>query len=390
MRLKILYLVDYLPEREGAGGTERQILQLIAHLDRDRWEPRLALLRATPAAARRFSMPCPFDVLDIPTLARPAGVRKLFGLSRYVRRHGFDVAHIFMNDASIAGPPFCRLGGAKVVVSRRDMGFWYTTANLRLLRIANLFVTRIVANSDAVRRNVHARERFPLSRTDVIYNGHDPARFSVDALSGFRERHHIGPSDPIVGMVANMNPWKRHADLLRAFAWVREAHPRAHLVLIGSGPLKDALERSAACLGIGPAVHIQGSIDEVVPLLKHFSVGVLCSESEGFSNAVIEYMGAGKPTVCTNVGGNGELIADRETGYLVDPGDVAALANRISVLLAEPARAELMGVRAAAAAGRLTIRRMADLHMDLYDRLREPRRTSADARVRSAAAGDVV
>jgi glycosyltransferase involved in cell wall biosynthesis len=295
-------------------------------------------------------------------------VSKLLKLTRLVRTGRFPLVHIFLNDAAIAAPPFCRIAGARVIASRRDMGFWYTSTNLRALRVSNLFVNRMVANSDAVRRNVAAREGYPSSRIEVVSNGHNPERFNAAPLVGFRERLNIGPSDPIVGMVANFNPWKRHVDLIHAFARVRERHPTARLVLVGSGATGPS--RSAArALGLCSAIHILEGVGEAIPLVKHFAIGVLSSESEGASNAVIEYMGSGKPTVCTNVGGNSELIRDGETGFLVTPGDIATMAHRINLLLDQPAVAESLGHRARLDAEGLTSHRMAESHMNLYDEL---------------------
>ena len=366
--MKILYVMDALEWGETAAGTEGQLMQLLTHLDRDRFEPRLAVFRPTAYTASGRTFPCPLTVLDIPKLLHASSVMKLARLSGHIRSSGVRVVHVFLNDASIAAPFFCRIGGARVVVSRRDMGFWYTKAALGALRVSNLFVSRIVTNSDAVRRNVHHREGYPLGRIDVVTNGHDPARFDVAPLEGFRERFNIGPADPVVGMVANFNPWKRHTDLVRAFARVRREHPSAHLVLVGTGATSEtrALARE---LGLEGAVHVVEGVTEAIPVVKHFTVGVLCSESEGLSNAVIEYLGSGKPVVCTNVGGNVELVQEGETGFLLAPGDVDALADRITRLLAHPTMTAAMGQRAATVALRFTSRRMAESHMDLYHRL---------------------
>jgi glycosyltransferase involved in cell wall biosynthesis len=114
-------------------------------------------------------------------------------------------------------------------------------------------------------------------------------------------------------------------------------------------------------------VHLLGAVADAIPVVKHFAVGVLCSESEGFSNAVMEYMGCGVPSVCTNVGGNGELIRDGETGYLVRPFDVDSLADRIDRLLSQRDAAEAMAVRAQSAARRFTSARMAERHMAIYE-----------------------
>jgi L-malate glycosyltransferase len=366
--MKILYVMDALHWGETAAGTEGQLLQLLTHLDRDRFEPHLAVFRPTPYTRSAAAFPCALTVLNIPKLLHPGSLMKLARLAAYVRSGGFRIVHVFLNDASIAAPFFCRIGGAHVIVSRRDMGFWYTKSILRALRVSNLFVNRIVANSDAVRRNVHQEERYPLARIDVLANGHDPARFNAEPMPEFRARFNIGAHDPIVGMVANFNAWKRHIDLVRAFVRVSIAHPTAHLVLVGGGDA-EPLRAEARQHGLDRRVHIVEGITNAIPVVKHFTVGVLCSDSEGASNAVMEYMGSGKPTVCTNVGGNPELIDDNITGFLITPRDVDALAARIDHLLANADAAATMGQLARLTANRFTSRRMADAHMDLYEGL---------------------
>jgi glycosyltransferase involved in cell wall biosynthesis len=309
------------------------------------------------------------SVLDITKLRHPSAAVKLLKLAAHIRAARFQLAHVFLADASLTAPFFCRLGGAQVIASRRDLGFLHTPAHQAALRVSNVFVTRIVTNSHAVKQSVHDRERYPLDRIDVVYNGHDPRRFDAAPQSGFRERLNIGPTDPIVGMVANLHAWKRHDDLLRAFALVRQRHPRAHLVLVGSGVREAFLKELVGALGIQSAVHWLGGVADVIPVVRHFTVGVLCSDSEGLSNAILEYMSCGKPSVCTNVGGNGELVTDGETGFLVDARDIDSLADRIDRVLAKPWLCESMGRRASDSARRFTGRRMADSHMELYDRL---------------------
>jgi L-malate glycosyltransferase len=100
---------------------------------------------------------------------------------------------------------------------------------------------------------------------------------------------------------------------------------------------------------------------------------VLCSESEGLSNSVIEYMQAGRPVVCTNVGGNPELVVEGVSGYLVEVGDHAALADRMMVLLSDETVARAMGEK-----GRKSIMnicatsRMLEAQMACYDEVLSP------------------
>ncbi|HWP99049.1 MAG TPA: glycosyltransferase [Vicinamibacterales bacterium] len=369
----IVYLVDsYTGPR---AGTEVQLLELLRGLDRRRFEPSLAVLRPTPFIAEPGRLPCAsVQVLRIHRLLSPRSWFRMAAFAATLRRRGVRLAHIFFNDASVIGPPFLRLAGIRIVVARRDMGFWYTPAMLRCLRVSGRFVDAVVANCEAVRLNVHRLERYPLARARVIPNGQRLERFLAPADPTLRSRLGIPPEAPIVGMVANLKPIKRHEDLLRAFSIVRLQHPTAHLLLAGSGELEADLRTLAHHLDLAGCVHFAGPVDDAVPVVRHCAVCVLSSESEGLSNALIEYLGCAKPVVCTNTGGNAEVVREGENGFLVEVGDVAALADRIGRLLADPALARTMGRRARRRfVDRYTVDRMLAEHMRLYDELLETR-----------------
>jgi glycosyltransferase involved in cell wall biosynthesis len=366
---RVLYVIDEYST--AAAGTERQLLQLVNGLDRSRYEPHLAVFRDTPFLRGGSVFRCPVHVLDIASLRTPAALVRLARLARLVARLDIELAHVFFNDASIAAPFFCRLGGARVIAARRDMGFWYTPSILRALRLSNRFVDMVVANSDAVRRNVHDCEGVPLDQITLIGNGHDPRRFEDPPAAGFRERLGIAPEDRVIGMVANLYPRKRQADLIRALPAISSSGRRVHAVLVGAGPDERPLLDLAASLGLAGSVHVVRGVSDVAPVIKHFDVAVLCSESEGFSNAILEYAFCGRPIVCTNVGGNPEFIKPGETGLHVACGDILGLAAAISELLASPSLGRRLGEHARQAAlDGYTSATMLDAHMDLYDRAR--------------------
>jgi glycosyltransferase involved in cell wall biosynthesis len=104
---------------------------------------------------------------------------------------------------------------------------------------------------------------------------------------------------------------------------------------VGEGHLRGELEARARDLGLAERLVFRGKVADVPRLLADWDVGVLCSDSEGFSNALLEYMLAGCAAVATDVGGNREALADGETGLLVPPGDAAALAAAIGRCLAD-------------------------------------------------------
>jgi glycosyltransferase involved in cell wall biosynthesis len=329
-RIKVMYLLDtYIGPY---AGTEKQLLSLINNLDRSRFAPCLTVLRPTPYLEQN-KLPCPVEILDIPRIRSPGTAIKLWRYACSLVRRRFSVVHVLFNDASVVAPFFLRLAGLRVVVSRRDMGFWYTRGNLRLLRLNRFFVDKVVTNSRAVKRNVEQAEGFPTQKIQVIYNGYQPANDPSSSPAAVRTRLGVDGNASIVGVVANLRPIKRLVDLIDAFSLVLKAHPASCLVLVGDGEERKNLERRARSLGIESAVRFAGRVPYTLPFVREFTVGVLCSESEGFPNAVIEYMYCGKPTVCTDAGGASEIVQHGVNGFLVPVGDVAAMAEYVTRLL---------------------------------------------------------
>lgn len=366
--IKIMYLMDYYYDING--GTEGQLFELIKGLDGKLFEPHLFVFRPTDfVTKKKNSFPCPITILNVGKLATIDTILKLIKLSHFIKKENFKIVHIFFKDAALIAPLFCKMGGACVVSSRRDMGFWYTSSSIKVLQISNLFVDRIIANSKAVKENVLQKEGPSEKKVLVIYNGHDEQRFKAPPLSGFRESLGIGPDDPIIGMVANLYPIKRQADLLKAFVYIRERFKNAHIVFVGEGKdesYPSLLKKIAVDLRVDQNTHFVGRILDVIPVIKHFTIGVLCSESEGLSNSILECMGCGIPVVCTNVGGNPEIIKDGVNGFLTSVGDVYQLADKISKILSDRSLAALMSQKAIQTAEKFTVKNMIDSHTDLY------------------------
>ena len=371
---KVMYLLD---RYEGPhAGTEGQLMQLIQHLDRARFEPEMTLLRASEYT-ERHALPCPARVLGIDSLASARALRIIFRFAADLRRRGFSLVHCYFNDVSMIAPPVLKLFGIRVIVSRRDMGFWYNRWNLAALRLAARFVDRCIANSIAVKRFVSRREWMPGNRISVIYNGYAPRDPALVEADPGCEPGAVPDGARIVGIVANLKPIKRIDDLVRAFAIVLRRVPDAYLVSIGAsdrpsqGPSnRQRQEELCRQLGIRDRVLFTGQLADPATYVRRFSVAVLCSESEGFSNAIIEYMQAGRPVVCTDTGGNPELVSEGQNGFLVPVGDVKALADRIIRLLTDRALAERMGKASLEAVqSRYSHTRMVQEHMDCYDQV---------------------
>jgi len=317
----------------------------------------------------------PLHVLNVNRLRSPRSLWRIIRAALWAKHAGFDVAHIFFNDSAIVFPILLNLLGIPVVVSRRDLGIWYTGSNLPILRIVARFVDAVIANCEAVRQAVISQEGFPAKRVFVIYNG---VRRKVASVATIR-REDFGVPDAasLIVLVANLRPLKRVGDAIRALPLIRKAVGEAHLLVVGEdrrGAVGDShrfeLETLATRLAVADQVHFAGKMGDPMPAIALADVCVLCSETEGLSNVVIEYMLAGKPVVATEVGGNAELVVDGETGILVAPGDASGLASAITAVLHAPVMAKSMGEAGWRRALELFApSRMVAQHLNLYETL---------------------
>ncbi len=362
MAQRIGYLIDSFVGPWA--GTERQLWHLLEGLDRERFEPHLFLLRDCDYSVQAQDWPCPVDVLGLEKIASPGGVAGVLRLARLFRQKQISLAQGFFLDASLVGPVAARLAGARFIAGRRDMGIWYTRNNLKLLRLVGRLVDRVIANSRAVGDHVVREEGIPADRLSIIFNGLEPTQPGEGAgapVPGVPE------GVPVVGIVANLRQVKRHEDLIRAIALVRETVPDVQLVIVGEGELEQALRALADSCGVAAATHFLGRVTAPRSVVRRFTVAALCSESEGLSNALMEYLSEGKPSVCTDAGGNPELVTDGYNGFLYPVGDVSGLADRLVRLLTDAALVGSMGMNASRSVARLGIPEMLAQHMAVYD-----------------------
>ena len=311
--LKILYVIDGL----GRGGTELQLTGLIDRLDRQRYSPYLCTLRNVDPGLVPEN--CPHLVYNVPRLISPAGVTAVWKLSRWLKNQNFGVVQTFFQDATVFGGIAARMAGTPMrLACFRDMGFWRTRKQELILRRVYPLMTGFLANAACVRDHFVAKDGVDRDAVRIIYNGID--------LDNLPWVEHKGPTLHI-GIVGNLNRRVKRTDLfLRAAGQVGRQHPQITWHVLGEGKYRDEYQALAKSEGIGDRTVFTGNIDGVSKYLSQLQVGVLCSDSEGFSNALLEYMLCGCASIATRVGGNPEAITNGQTGLLVPPDNVEALA----------------------------------------------------------------
>jgi glycosyltransferase involved in cell wall biosynthesis len=273
------------------------------------------------------------------TLRAQHSLGKLVG---FLRRTRIEVAQSFDFYTNLMLIPAARLAGVPVVVaSQRQLGDLLTPTKRRIQNLVFRLADCVICNSLAAADRL-AREGVPNTKLTVISNGLPPGAFQEAVPALLPERGVMR-----VGMIARMNERaKNHALFLRAAAGVANRFPLAEFVLVGDGPFRKEWEELARQLGIGPRTRFLGDRHDITSVLAALDVVVSPSRSESLSNTILEAMAAGRPVVATSVGGNPELVRDRETGWLVTPENGSALANALETMLASPDLAREWGENA--------------------------------------------
>lgn len=279
--------------------------------------------------------------------------RQLRRFAQYLKKHEIDVVHthdFYTNIFGMAGAALARVPVR--IASRRESAV--RPAKQRLVeRSAYRVAHAVVANCEEVRQQL-IKEGVPARKVRTIYNGLDPARIQV-AHADRKEiltSLNLPQSARFVTIMANMRAhvwkpepacYKDHPTFLRAAQQVSERVPEAAFIVAGEGELKEQTQEFARDLGIADRTFFIGRCQNVGAVLSISDVCVLSSRAEGFSNAILEYMAAGRPVVATDVGGAREAIVDGETGHIVAPGDHERMAQHIISLLLDPQHARSMG-----------------------------------------------
>ena len=335
----------------GIGGTELNALRTAERLRRDAVELTVVTMRpAGPLAEAYAALGIEVVPVQVQGLLSASGGRAVLQLARWLRQRRIDVVHSHDLYSNVLAAAATRLAWTPALITSRR--WWQSLPHLDgryglANRLAYRLSTRVLANSPAVATALRA-EGVPSSRIVVVSNFVEDAAFAPlpEAERASRLEALGVPSTGalVLGCVARLDGVKDHATLLRAFARLRADVPRAHLLLIGDGPEREALTALANELGVRETVHFAGTRREAA-VNNHalFDVSVLASRSEGFPNTLVEAMAAARPVVATAVGGSVDAVVPERTGLLVPPGDADALSAAMRTLATSDERRAAMG-----------------------------------------------
>lgn len=363
--MKIVLLIDSL--HSIAAGSERQIFKLIEGLSATEHEVRLFVLRHTEFSRKLISFPCAIESLEIFSIASISAITKMWTLRQRFLNEKVDVVHAYFPDACLLAPLYLKHTSNKVITSRRDMGLIYKGKPAWIYKHLRHRTDKVISNSAAVAKLITNTESLKNNQSLVIYNGIEtPENIQPETNHNiFRDADSLK-----LILVANIKPVKRTLDAVKAIHQLRGNNINVELALAGEKQdpeYTQTIENYIHTNALQPSIHWLGQVNEPRRILPQAHIGILISDSEGLSNAIMEYMQMGLPIIATSVGGNPELVTHNENGLLIEPGNVTQLVESILKLSESQTYRDKLGANGKKRINRdFSIANMINKHINAY------------------------
>jgi glycosyltransferase involved in cell wall biosynthesis len=364
--LPVLFVIDSLD----GGGAERYVVDLACALRRRGWPVEVACSTGGVRAGALREADVPVHVLCKALVKRRISVTYGHALRSLLRTRRFAVVHAHLYASAVASVQATAGTAVPVMLTEHTEAPWRGRSARSISRVVYRRAARIVAVSTAIQRLLVDEYGVARDRVQVL----------LPAVTGTGSPTPKVAHRPelVVGLVARLVPEKGGHVFLEAASLVRAVVPQARFVVVGDGPLGDALEQHAATLGVRDVVAFLGFRSDAARLMSGFDVLAVPSLSDGTPLVVLEAMASGVPVVASATGGLPDLVSPSENGILVQPGDPEDLARALVAVLLDPAGARQLGARGQRLVRAYPHSRLVDRMIQLYRAVAtEPRRSGA-------------
>jgi glycosyltransferase involved in cell wall biosynthesis len=337
-RIRILFVVN----RAVVSGTEQHLLLLLKFLNRDLFEPAVICLSQGPLLDIVAGLKIPIWSLPRKKLLDTGVATKIYNI---IRHNEFHIIH------SHSGVFACAIGrflaGAKVIETRHGLCIDYDALNslswctVMSNRCKLMMLHKTLTVCEADRSVLLQKFNGPADKIQTVLNGVDLDAFAKDrAALDIRQDLGIAQHEKIVGTIARFTAQKGLRYLPEAYTRIKSQLSDTKFVVVGDGPLRDALKEQIQLSGLNNDVIFTGYRDDAVQLLSGFDIFVLPSLWEGIPYTILEALALRIPVIATDVFGNREVIEHERTGILIPPRDSGSIASSVVHLLKNAKKAK--------------------------------------------------
>ena len=316
------------------GGVERHILSLANCLSGSAYSPIVAPI-ANHGELERQAKASNIPTFFIPMKSRFDISDAAHRLSEMANQHNANIVHTFGIRSNCLAWKIHK--NAHFAWATRVPNHSYTDYdNPWVGRLSHWMNNFFLRSADAIQvispqlKEYYLESGFPQEQLELIPNGIDLAHYQHEQQKeDCKQALGIPTGAFVIGSVGRLAPIKGYDVLIKAFAQVHASLPSSHLVLIGDGPEKAALQSLTKRLHVEHGVQFAGFLGDIRPALWALDLYACSSHSEGVPHTILEAMASGVPVVSTRVGGVESIMTHNQHGVFIDALDESNLANTI-------------------------------------------------------------
>ena len=347
-RVTVLHVLE-----STSAGAARYVSDVLLNLDLDAFEVSLVFSMIRSDARFREDLErmrqrgiATFEISMTRGINPRADGRAFFQLYRLLRRTRFDIVHCHSSKAGFLGRIAAKVAHRKTVTlySPHAIAISVNRAYWYLEKLAAPFTDAMVGVTASERDQLAEYGLVPPSKLNFITAAIDVAGCKrITGHKSLLSQFRIPNDVVVVGAAGRLAPQKDPFTFLKVVDIIRKKGLPAHFLWIGDGELREQVFSQARKMGIEDSITFTGYCQDLLPVLSSIDIFALTSIYESFGYVTCEAMALSKPVVGTNVAGTKELVVDGTTGFLVEPRDPEAFAERLALLIQDPSLRERMG-----------------------------------------------
>lgn len=343
--IKVVHIITKLE----LGGAQQNTLHTVSHLDKERFIP--ILITGSEGLLVDDAKKLGIEAYFLPSLVREINpvkdITALLDIRRLllsIKRSSQSpiIVHTHSSKAGIIGRWAAYLSGIPVIIHTFH-GYGFNDYQSLLKKGLFIFLERLTArittkfiavSKNNIEKGINAGI-FKYDDVELIRSGIDIGEFKDVAIDKAKKKQEleIEPDKPLVGMIACFKPQKAPLDFIKAAHIVHQKMPDVRFIVAGDGELRPAMEELINSLGMKDKIKLLGFRRDIPEIMKCLDVFVLTSLWEGLPRVILQAMAAGVPVVATAVDGSSEVVRNGINGFLVKPGDVEGIAEKIIDIL---------------------------------------------------------
>lgn len=328
-KIKVMEIITALP----IGGAERLLFDICQKIDKNKFDVSVvAVIRGGDLFYQFRSAGINVKIIGKES---KLGLKTAYKIYREIKSKKPDVVHTHLFAADWWGGIAAWLAGApKIITTRHNLMLDEGSIKAKISVFAyRHFFTKIIAISQAVKKDILVHNPKLESKVEQVYNGVDPAKFTIN--------NYEWRDPPVIGIIGRLTLQKGHLYFFEALKLIKDLPWWAKV--IGDGESRSNLVRLVQDLGLSSKIQFVGNAPNMVQELN--DLDIICAPSvwEGLNLSVIEGMFARKPIVAFRTDGLVEAVEDGRTGWLVERLNVKELAEALKILLKDQSLAKKMG-----------------------------------------------